>query len=122
MKKIIVLLSVLLTSCDMNKYIDFYVQNDCSQSVVVSVTGGVYKDRLQYILDTIYPYSREHLYQYYDIFVFTKSDIPYILQNMEITKNGNSLRYNPLDTTQWNFTYNGKYNYEAVLTVNENDF
>jgi hypothetical protein len=121
-KVITLLAAMLIYSCDPLLYMDFYVENNCMQPIVVN---AVFDESLQHEIDTIYPNSRKCIYKIKRILGlgFDKSAIQVAIEEMKITKDGYNILYNPLDTAKWDFVYAAtKDTYEAVLTVNEEDF
>lgn len=128
MKKIIIiLLSFILTACDKESILDMYLKNNCNEELHIVVhrnydDEGVYR----YIIpsNSVIQIGRSTL-----IHRRKKSEIPLLISKLDITKNGISIKINPLDTNRWVYEIITEYKLfknihhsKVTLNINPEDF
>jgi hypothetical protein len=126
---LLISIMIMLTACDPPVYMDLYIKNTCNTAIIIDVKTGRFKAEESTIIDTIGSYSQRLIYRCETIIRIKKSNIPYFVQQLDITKENKKLLINPLDTNRWVFEeitpyklFKSNYLSKATLTINPEDF
>jgi len=123
-KILIILLSLVsLISCDPPAYLNFYVKNNCNDTIEVKCETFTLKK--ESITVTVPPFEttnflRDEALLWMSI---SKEDVNNILKKMEIRKNDSSMKSDPLENLdRWTFEKLSKDTYKFVLIIYPEDF
>ena len=121
----ILLLFVLMISCDHTYYHDFYMKNSCEESIEINL---YYNERYAY------PASGKPLTANFIIerdnckligtesTIGTFDNIRYYFDSIVIKKGKKKSNINYLDYSRWDSKENSKYETSSCLTINSEDF
>lgn len=120
MKKLllIILLSVVVQSCDPIRYCRFYVVNKCNENIIVNVTylDGVNKKdtvkhngQCSYVMIHHQPLREEHVLRIeFDTII--------------VERNSVYSHVNYMDNNVWEFEELDKFNWKATIIINDEHF
>jgi hypothetical protein len=118
-------LLLILSSCDKTLYVNFKIQNNCNDTILVEGIGGRYQAQEMPFSLKVSPNVETLFYQGTAIIPFgcTKEDVPYYIKKLNIKRENKILNYNPLyNLDKWYFVQIKDDTYEMTLYINPEDF
>ena len=115
---ILLVVTMIILSCDHPAYHDFYILNKADQSIVIEMVDSKFlKSSI-----TVKPNSKELIYQGETINEVDDNEITYFITKIDIYKEGKKNCIDPLDYKHWKFEKYSKYQATSILSIQTTDF